>query len=145
MVDRAVDVCVRLLGSHGLASGPLGRLVLVGGPTVMPLVRNRVAARLETTIAEGHDPMTLVAQGAALYAATAGLDGRAAAAAPQTGRQVWLQYPAVSSDLTPHVVGKFVGGEFPARIKLVRNDGAWSSPDAAIAPDGTFLTTVTLL
>src|SRR6185312_9744868 len=105
-----------------------------GGPTVMPIVRSRVAARLETQIAEGHDPMTLVAQGAALYAATAGLDGRAAAQAPPAGRQVWLQYPAVSSDLTPHVVGKFVGGELPARIKLVRNDGAWSSPDAAIAP-----------
>jgi len=31
------------------------------------MVRQRVAARLEATIAEGHDPMTLVAQGAALY------------------------------------------------------------------------------
>ena len=145
LVDRAIDVCARLCTAHGLGAGKLARVVLVGGPTVMPIVRSRVAARLETTIAEGHDPMTLVAQGAALYAATAGLDGRATAAAPQTGRQVWLQYPAVSSDLTPHVVGKFVGGDFPARIKLARNDGAWSSPEAAIAPDGTFLTTVTLL
>src|SRR6185503_3313885 len=140
MVDRAVDVCVRLLGSHGLASGPLGRLVLVGGPTVMPLVRNRVAARLETTIAEGHDPMTLVAQGAALYAATAGLDGRATSIAVPQGRQVWLQYPAVSADLTPHVVGKFVGEGPPTKITLVRADGAWSSPDVSVGPDGTFLT-----
>ena len=75
--------------------------------------------------------MTLVAQGAALYAATAGLDGRAAAAARSpAGRQVWLQYPAVSSDLTPHVVGKFVGDGPPAKVKLVRNDGAWSSAEA---------------
>ena len=71
--------------------------------------------------------MTLVAQGAALYAATAGLDARAAAAAaPTRGRQVWLQYPAVSSDLTPHVVGKFVdAGPGPsARQAACRNDGA---------------------
>ncbi|HEY6178955.1 MAG TPA: Hsp70 family protein, partial [Kofleriaceae bacterium] len=155
LVDRAVDVCVRLMTTHGLAPGQLGRLVLVGGPTVMPMVRARVAARLETAIAEGHDPMTLVAQGAALYAATAGLDGRAAQIAVPAGRQVWLQYPAVSSDLTPHVVGKFVGADPPARIKLVRTSGSsapgsprdepWTSADATVNPDGTWLTTVSLL
>ncbi len=143
LVDRALDVCVRLLTTHGLGPGRLAKLVLVGGPTVMPLVRARALARLEAPIAEGHDPMTLVAQGAALYAATASLDGRAAPAAPQTGRQVWLQYPAVSADLTPHVVGKFVGADHPAKVKLTR-DG-WSSADASVQPDGTFLMTVTLL
>src|SRR5262245_58799866 len=145
LVDRALEVCVRLLTSHGLAAGRLGRIVLVGGPTVMPMVRQRVAARLESAIAEGHDPMTLVAQGAALYAATAGVDGRAAQASAPAGRQVWLQYPAVSADLTPHVVGKFVGADPPAKVTLVRGDGAWTSPEATVAPDGGFLTSVTLL
>ncbi len=145
LVDRALDVCLRLLQSNGLAPGRLAKLVLVGGPTVMPFVRQRVAARLEAPLAEGHDPMTLVAQGAALYAATAGIDGRAQTAAPTAGRQVWLQYPAVSADLTPHVVGKFVGNDPPAKLKLVRNDGAWSSAEATVAPDGTWLTSVTLL
>jgi molecular chaperone DnaK len=147
LVERAVDVCTRLMTAHGLQSGRLGKIVLVGGPTVMPMVRARVAARLEAPIAEGHDPMTLVAQGASLYAATAALDGRAAAVSAPPGRQVWLQYPAVSSDLTPHVVGKFVSaqGEMPAKVKFVRNDGGWSSAEATVGPDGTFLTSVTLL
>ncbi len=145
LVDRALDVCLRLLTANGLAPGRMGKIVLVGGPTVMPMVRQRVAARLEAPIAEGHDPMTLVAQGAALYAATAGLDGRAAQIAVPAGRQVWLQYPAVSADLTPHVVGKFVGDHPPAKVKLVRNDGAWTSIEATVGPDGTFITSVTLL
>jgi molecular chaperone DnaK len=148
LVDRALDVCVRLLTAHGLGPGRLAKIVLVGGPTVMPIVRARVAARLEAPIAEGHDPMTLVAQGAALYAATAGLDGRAAATAPTTGRQVWLQYPAVSADLTPHVVGKFVGPnekDAPAKIQLARTDGGWTSAEATVAPDGTWIQSVTLL
>ncbi len=145
LIDRSIEVCMRLLAAHGLAPGRLARLVLVGGPTVMPMVRARVSARLESPIAEGHDPMTLVAQGAALYAATAGLDGRAQSTAAPTGRQVWLQYPAVSADLTPHVVGKFVGAEPPAKVKLVRTDGAWTSIEATVGPDGSFLTSVTLL
>ncbi len=145
LIDRALDVCLRLLTTHGLAAGQLGKVVLVGGPTVMPMVRQRVAARLAAVLAEGHDPMTLVAQGAALYAATAAIDGRTAAAAPPAGRQVWLQYPAVSADLTPHVVGKFVGEAAPAKVRLVRADGGWTSGDASVSPDGTFLTSVTLL
>ncbi|MGE0550389.1 MAG: Hsp70 family protein [Kofleriaceae bacterium] len=147
LVDRALEVCVRLLTANGLGPGRLGKIVLVGGPTVMPMVRQRVAARLEAAIVDGHDPMTLVAQGAALYAATAGLDGRATtlAATAKPGRQVWLQYPAVSSDLTPHVVGKFVGENPPAKVKLIRADGGWSSGEATVGPDGTFMTTVTLL
>ena len=145
LVDRAIDVCVRLLATHGLGHGQLARLVLVGGPTVMPMVRSRVASRLEAQLAEGHDPMTLVAQGAALYAATAALDGRASAIAVPAGRQVWLQYPAVSADLTPHVVGKFVGADPPAKLRLVRADGGWVSPEVTIAPDGTWLASITLL
>ncbi len=148
LCDRAIDVCLGLLRQHGLATGQLARVVLVGGPTLMPFLRQRVASRLETVIAEGHDPMTLVAQGAALYAATANLDGRAAAANPATSassKQVWLQYPAVSSDLTPHVVGRFLGAEPPTTVQLVRGDGGWSSPPASVGPDGSFVTMITLV
>ena len=149
LVDRSIEVCLRLLSAHGLAPGRLARLVMVGGPTVMPFVRARVSARLETQIAEGHDPMTLVAQGAALYAATANIDGRAQSTAAPTGRQVWLQYPAVSADLTPHVVGKFIGAHAtepaPAKLTLARADGGWKSGDVSVQPDGAFLTTVSLI
>ena len=146
LVDRSLDVCLRLLASGGLAAGRLARVVLVGGPTIMPWLRARVAARLEAPIAEGLDPMTLVAQGAALYAATAGLDGRARAASTGRGRKVWLQYPPVSADLTPHVVGRFVGGEAaPARVELERADGGWRGGTVAIGADGGFVTSVSLV
>jgi len=145
LIDRSLDVCMRLLSAHGLAPGRLARLVMVGGPTVMPMVRARVSAKLEAQIAEGHDPMTLVAQGAALYAATAGLDGRGQSTAAPVGRQVWMQYPAVSADLTPHVVGKFIGANPPAKLTLARTDGGWRSIEATVGPDGSFLTNVTLL
>src|ERR1043165_3368495 len=47
LVARALDVCVRLMTAQGLTSGQLARLVLVGGPTVMPMVRARVSARVQ--------------------------------------------------------------------------------------------------
>ncbi|MEZ4359792.1 MAG: Hsp70 family protein [Kofleriaceae bacterium] len=145
LYDRAVEVCLSLLRQHGLGPGHLSKVVLVGGPTLMPTLRARVAARLETVIAEGHDPMTLVAQGAALYAATANLDGRAATEAPAPGRQLWLQYPAVSADLTPHVVGRVLGADPPSTLQLTRGDGLWQSPRLAVGADGGFVTSVSLV
>jgi molecular chaperone DnaK len=150
LVDRSLAVVRRLLTTHGLTQGQIERVVLVGGPTVAPFVRARIEADLGAVVAEGHDPMTLVAQGAAIYAATAGLDARPVRREiAQRGHQLWLQFPAVSSDLTPHVVGRVTTmnqagqashGGVPRRIRLRRKDGAWVSPDAAIDAEGGFVT-----
>jgi molecular chaperone DnaK len=148
-IDRTINVCQRLLREHGVDRASLGRVVLVGGPTVMPPLRARIEGGLSVPVAEGYDPMTLVAQGAAIYAATAGLDGRGERAAPPaSAHKLWLQYPAVSSDLTPHVVGKLVGpgpGPAPRHIVLSRTDGRWESPAAAISEEGSFVTMVDLV
>lgn len=143
LVDRSIGVCVRLLRTHGLEPGQLSRLVLVGGPTVMPVLRQRLSDLLGVTLADGLDPMTLVAQGAALYAASAGLDARPAAKAEEQGRRVWLQYPAMTSDLSPHVVGRLVEepGPKPTTIQLERHDG-WKSAEAQLNEEGAFVLAV---
>jgi molecular chaperone DnaK len=147
LIDRSIEVCKRLLAAHGLTTGQLGRVVLVGGPTVMPSLRARVRAALGVPFGEGLDPMTLVAQGAAIYAATAGLDARSAAPTEERGRRVWLQYPAMSSDLTPAVVGRLVdaGPGEEIKVRLVRGDGGWTSPEVAIDREGAFVITVDLV
>ena len=95
--------------------------------------------------AEGLDPMTLVAQGAALYAATAGLDARPSAQSETPGRKLWLQYPAMTSDVSPHVVGRLVdggSGETPATVQLVREDGRFTSAETAFTDEGAFVLSV---
>ncbi len=145
LVQRSIDVCTRLLTRHGIRPGPdaLSRIVLVGGPTSMPIVRSLVASALEAPFGEGIDPMTVVARGAALYAATAGLDARAQPETPTSpsGVKVWLQYPAMSSDTTPYVVGRLVDVADRARVASVvleRTDGSWRSDPEPIDADGTF-------
>jgi molecular chaperone DnaK len=147
IIERSLEVCRRLLGEHGTEPGKLARIVFVGGPTVTPLLRQRVGDALGAPIADGLDPMTLVAQGAAIYAATAALDGRPAGPMVRRGARLWLQYPAVSSDLTPHVIGRVVEGErgpMPAGVRLVRDDG-WSSEPAPLDDQHAFATMVELV
>jgi molecular chaperone DnaK len=149
LVDRSIAVCQRLLTAHGLEPHQLSRLVLVGGPTVMPFLRARLAAILGVPFAEGLDPMTLVAQGAALYAATSGLDARAPSAAPEPGRKLWLQYPAMTSDIAPHVVGRLLdegaAEAAVATVQLVREDGGFETAPAALSAEGAFVLAVDVL
>lgn len=147
LVERSIEVCKRLLTAHGLGPGQIGRVVLVGGPTVMPALRARVREALAAPFGEGLDPMTLVAQGASIYAATAGLDARGAAKVEESGRRVWLQYPAMSSDLTPHVIGRLIDGgpNEGVKVRLSRNDGLWTSPDVTVDEEGAFIVTLDLL
>ena len=143
--SRCASGCSRRTGSRRRSSA---RIVLVGGPTVMPRLRSAVRDALGVRFGEGLDPMTLVAQGAAIYAATAGLDARAAAVSEEPGRRVWLQYPAMSSDLTPHVVGRLVDTGPSAeglKLRIVRTDGAWTSEEANVDGEGAFVLTVDLL
>ncbi|MDC0674154.1 Hsp70 family protein [Nannocystis radixulma] len=149
-IDRSIAVCRRLLQAHGVAEGGLTRVVLVGGPSVMPVVRRLVSQQLSVPPAEGLDPMTLVAQGAAIFAATAGLEARPAAIEPVRGAKVWLQYPAMSSDLTPHVVGRLVErtgpvNSVPTEVQLGRADGLWDSPWTPLDEEGAFVLPVSLV
>lgn len=147
LIDRSIAICRRVLAAHGVAEGGLRRVVLVGGPTVMPALRRKVRDALQAEFGDGLDPMTLVAQGAALFAGTVGLDGRPAPqtpAAAATGPKVWLQFPAMTSDETPFLVGKLLEPGDIRAIRLERCDGGWTGEDAALSADHAFSSMLSL-
>ena len=109
IVDRAIEICLRLIAQHGLTREQIGRVVLVGGPAHMPIVKQRVTEHLAPLAEDSGDPMTLVARGAALYATTIGLKNEAtviASESPVDACDLWIQYPSVSSDLSPDIMGR---------------------------------------
>jgi molecular chaperone DnaK len=140
VVDRSVAICERLLAAHRVDARSLRRIVLVGGPTATPALRARVGAALGVSFAEGLDPMTLVAHGAALHAASAGLAALAPKAAAPRARKLWLRHPAMSADLTPCLLGRVAEGSeaAPATLCIRRDDGGWESGAVAVAPGGVF-------
>jgi molecular chaperone DnaK len=150
LIDRSLEICTRLLATNGLGNGELERVVLVGGPNVTPLLRERVRAVLGADFGEGLDPMTLVAQGAALFAGTVALDGRPVVQSAEPtvpgGPKAWLQFPAMTSDLSPYVVGKLLdqAGAIKA-VRIDRADGEWHSDPTPCEADGTFAAMVRLL
>jgi molecular chaperone DnaK len=137
LVDRSIDRCLALLRAHGLAAAALRHIVLVGGPTAMPALRARIAERLGVAPAEGVDPMTLVVQGAALHAASVGLEAAPVPSAA-AARNVVLKFPSMSTDLTPHLLGRCLTKPAPAEVRLDRADGGWSGDWTPVDAEGAF-------
>ena len=68
--QEAVDICKKLLSRNNLEGKDLASLILVGGPTLSPIVREMLKKQVTEKIDTNVDPMTVVARGAALYAST---------------------------------------------------------------------------
>lgn len=68
--QEAVDICKELLKRNNLSGSNLASLVLVGGPTFSPIVREMLSQQITPKVDTNVDPMTVVARGAALYAST---------------------------------------------------------------------------
>lgn len=67
-VERSIAECRTLLSSNGYSPTDMDRVVLIGGPSRMPYVRERVAFELGIALDTNVDPMTAVATGAAIFA-----------------------------------------------------------------------------
>lgn len=148
-IARSLSAVRNLLAQNQCAAEEVARVVLVGGPTLMPALRARLAESFGGRIAEGIDPMTIVARGAALFAGSAGLEAAPAErpADVAAGLALRIEHPPVTADAEPFVVGRFLpaaGEALPARIRIARDDGGWQSPDAALSPEGSFVVQVAL-
>jgi hypothetical protein len=151
LIERTLEVCRRLLDAHGVDRAALDRVVLVGGPTAMPLVRRLVAERVGALAAEALDPMTLVAQGAALAATHSGLDARPLALATSTALAVkkgahalQIKAPTLSTDLLPFCIVRVVDTAAPGAplsMRVVRTSAGrdtWASPWVTRDADDAF-------
>jgi molecular chaperone DnaK len=70
LVQRTFKVCDEALGQAGLVARDLDGVILVGGPTRLPLVREAVASYFGQPAKTDVDPDQVVAMGAAIHAAT---------------------------------------------------------------------------
>src|SRR5262249_36026614 len=92
VIEQCLALARRALDGARLSGADLGRVLLVGGPTQMPVVRQALTDALGAKLDHSLDPMTVVAHGAALYASTlernAPAPGTLAAAAAATAATV---------------------------------------------------------
>ncbi len=142
-VDRSVRLVEQLIADSGVPKGQIDRLLLVGGSTFMPLVRQRLAS-LGIPLGMELDPMTVVSRGAAIFASSQRLpSSRVRQASQEVGTAtVQLEYEPVTKEQEPIIGGRVhVDGAAPApgaTVSLSRDDRGWNSGEVPLDAKGMF-------
>lgn len=143
LFQKAINICKDLLQRNGLHGEQLSKLILVGGPTYSPLIRQMLKEQITPNIDISIDPMTAVACGAALYASTIDNDVKE----EQVAGTVILEvgYEATSVEVAEWISIKLNSKDCkwgcPEKVwvELVCNDKAWSSSKIGIDAIGNVI------
>jgi molecular chaperone DnaK len=67
MIDRTIALSKETLKEAGIKSSSVAKVILVGGPTQIPYIRERIESDLKITADASVDPLTVVARGACVF------------------------------------------------------------------------------
>ncbi len=141
-INEAVEICKRALLEKRLAPADLGKVILVGGPTLAPYFRDIVQEKLGIKPDGRVDPLTVVARGAAVFAATQRPLAPTLKQPPRTAFQVELSYSPVGAEADPLVRGTVRGTAGQNlegfTVELVHEKNHWRSGLNTLRSDGKF-------
>ncbi|WP_217808264.1 Hsp70 family protein, partial [Marivita cryptomonadis] len=67
-IDDSIALCRKIITANGYKNDDISKIVPIGGPSKMPIIRDMLEAGLAIEVETGLDPMTAVATGAAIFA-----------------------------------------------------------------------------
>lgn len=144
LVEKTIYHAKMRLDDARLSSDDIVAVLLVGGPTQMPYIRQRIREELniETRL---EDPMTTVALGAAIHASTLLVPQQSIkVTSALTAIILELHYEPVSPDLECSISGKVTAPDgFSGDIRFARSSGDWETGWIRLQ-NGAFLTELTL-
>jgi molecular chaperone DnaK len=143
LTRRCISICRRLLKQARLSTDDLSAVLVVGGQTQTPYIRDMVAAELGKADFR-LDPLTVVAAGAALFASTQRIPSRSTRQASGGSVELKLAYSPVSTELDADVSIAVQSVAPGATLTIIRSDGGWSSGAIAVPANGKIHTTVVL-
>lgn len=140
--QKAVDICKNLLQRNHLSGSQINKLILVGGPTHSPLIRQMLKEQITSNVDTSIGPMTAVATGAALYAST--MDAEVNEEELEVGTiNLEIGYEATSVETTEWVSVKLANKSPITKVwvEFVRNDKGWSSGKVEVNSMGNVIET----
>ena len=142
--QKAVDIAKALLQRNNLKGQDLGSLILVGGPTYSPILRQMLKEQITPNVDTSIDPMTAVARGAALYATTQEYDADMKQSSEPQHVALELNYESTSVQPSEYITVKLLPSESKGisgknlLFEVTSSDGAWSSGKMALTATGDY-------
>jgi molecular chaperone DnaK len=141
--QRSIDISAELLKRNNLCGNDLFSLILVGGPTYSPLLRNMLREQLTKNVDTSVDPMTVVAKGAALYASTVDVHEEILSITRDATKvRLDLGYQSTTVENEEFVSVKLIDSSIQnMSVELTRGDNAWSSGRIQLKEKGAIIPT----
>ena len=143
--QKAVDITKDLLKRNNLKGSDLESLLLVGGPTFSPVLREMIKKQICTPNTKV-DPMTVVARGAAIYASKFDIDEEIKdEVRDETKIQLDLTYESQSVEDSEMLAIKInkekTKGDVPSKILITVRDseGTWDSDKTEVDETGEII------
>lgn len=143
--QKAIDITLELLKRNNLDGKSIADLILVGGPTFSPVLRDFLEEQIRRPNVKV-DPMTVVARGAAIYAMQFEVDEiLQEEVKDKTKIQLELSYESQSVETEEMLVIKFdkkkTEGDIPEKMFSIvkRTDGGWESDKAELNETGDII------
>ncbi|MDY0152134.1 MAG: Hsp70 family protein, partial [Candidatus Cloacimonas sp.] len=115
-VSRSINICKKVIADKRLKTGDIEKVLLVGGTTLIPVLRELLSdpeRGLGIPLESSHYPLTVVAEGAAIFAGTQQIkpmtDDRNNLEANEY--MLELDYNSVGTDMEPLLGGKVIGNK----------------------------------
>lgn len=146
---RSISLCKQALAEKGLGASDIESVLLVGGATLAPALRERLADPREglgIPLDYSLDPITVVARGAAIFAGTQRMPRRPLSHTVPGRVYLDLEHQPVNSDAEPLIGGRVRAADARdwtgSTIEFVNGKARppWRSGQVALTADGVFTT-----
>ena len=140
-LERTVSICQEVMKRNNLDGDKIDKLILVGGPTLSPYLQKILYDKVTRNVDGSVDPMTAVAKGAALYAATRDIPDELRSTLEPDVMALELYYESMAVDTTSFLAVKVKEGQAHENLTLevTRDDGAWTSGQVPYEENGVII------
>lgn len=107
LVDRTIKLAQDTIEDSGIKHTSVHKIILVGGPTLTPYIRERLERDLKIEVDLSSDPLTVVARGACIYGVSQQVPGELKKKEPKNKKTKSLQlhFDSLTSDIETTVSG----------------------------------------
>ena len=144
-VVRSLNLCKKALKDKGLESSDIAKVLMVGGTSCIRALHGRIEKELSAVLEQGIDPITVVAQGAAVFAGSQRRRSRSDTP-PSDVFRIELDYQPVGNDTVPPVGGTVLAPKGQSlkgyTLEIIEKKSKWRSGRILLSPDGKFVTEV---
>lgn len=128
-INYTIGILTKILEKNTLQNTDIEEVILIGGSTYIPLVRNMIATELNIKVNTATDPTTAVAIGAAYYAGSKTMQAAVNSNADNKENQLEIKaaFQKITKDNEEYFVANVMGSFNNAFYRITRADGGFDT------------------